>query len=108
LVRVNIFLAAYFKYRTIALEENERNFESDEAQILEELIAFYNCLPQLQKYSPVSRALFLKTFRQSLVQLTCPQDKLLNLSATFEKEFRSVLAFAEDSTLSNESQMYLA
>lgn len=83
MVRVNIIMAAYFKYREIAvgkggektpqpeveefLVKRQIDFDNQEKIIFDELMKFQENLPKLAgRYSGVTRALFLKTFRQTL------------------------------------------
>ena len=56
MVRVNIFLTAYFKYRSIAVARSQqvKYFKEDEQQILTAVIRFQQNLPQWQRYSKVT------------------------------------------------------
>lgn len=80
LLRVNIFLSAYYKYRTIAVEQSlHANFVQDDKQIAEALLNFQEKIPSLQRYSKVSWALFTITLRKfisnkSEVSLNNPKD----------------------------------
>lgn len=52
LLRVNIFLSAYFEYRNIAVPEEEKvKFAHDEKMIIVELNSFLAELPNMHKYS---------------------------------------------------------
>ena len=67
IVRVNVFLEAYFKYRHIAVDQELQaaQFVQDEKEILGAL-----GLEQFARYSKVTWALYLKTVRFTLRKCT--------------------------------------
>jgi hypothetical protein len=84
LLRFNIFLSAYFQYRAIAVVETEHaKFKSDEVLIVKSLQEFLQVLPSLTRYSKVTWALFVNTFRQIIEWVPLESKELDILKQTF-------------------------
>ena len=91
IVRVQIFMEAYFKYRQVA-KPDCTSFVEEEAQLLDALITFQRNLVNWTKYSKVTWALFLKTLRQCLskVEISVAQPYLEELMQLYATEFDSL------------------
>lgn len=76
IVRINIFLGAYFKYRNSASEDTELTkeelslkFKQEEKFVIEILDNFSSHIDaHWTRYSKVSEALFVKTVRQTIAK----------------------------------------
>ena len=92
LLRVDIFLSAYFKYRNIAVPESEfGKFQQDEIEISKALLKFQSQLPDLHRYSKITWSLFIRTLRtfiskQSSEQTISTSD-LDNLAQAYKELF---------------------
>ena len=110
LVRVQIFIQAYFKYRSVAQPDVD-NFDQEERQLLEALLAFQKNLVNWGKYSKVTWGLFLKTLRFCLskVDQKVAQPNLADLHAQYSAESDQLIAAAssESANLNLEAQAYL-
>lgn len=105
LLRFNIFLSAYFQYRAIAVIDTEHvKFKSDEVLIVKSLQDFLQVLPSLTRYSKVTWALFVNTFRQ-IIEWVPLESKELDI---LKQTFAALLAEIEcQKTLSLEQQSYV-
>ena len=71
-LRANIFLDAYFKYRAHAspVAGQAELFKADDGRIAGALFDFQAHLPQWTGYSKMTWALFVRTFRKTLAKLS--------------------------------------
>lgn len=113
LLRVNVFLSAYFKYRTIAVMESEHsNFAAQEEKVKEALLSFMEGIQAgpFQKYSRITWALFVQTLRQFVTSVQLPEATLDILSTNFDNMIQQTFTDANLSaggSISLEQQSYL-
>ena len=75
MLRVNIFLQAYFQYRRVAIVPEEfASFEEHERLIYAELGSFLGHLSDFTKYSKITWALFVQTLRLFLCEVELPKE----------------------------------
>ena len=86
-------MEAYFKYREVA-QPDVTDFSSEEAELMQALVSFEQNLGNWGKYSKVTWALFLKTFRQCLshVSTDVSQSYLEALKVKYSQEFDNLIA----------------
>ena len=108
ILRASVFLEAYFKYRSIATLDHS-NFAEDEAQIFEVLARFQEHLPKWKKYSKMTWALFIRTFRKTLSQLnpSIYNDALAGLFTAYTETVKIYLNDDFVAKLALEDQAYL-
>ena len=88
MLRVNIFLQAYFQYRRVAIVPEEfGSFTEQESKIVSELIGFLAHLQNFTKCSKITWALFVQTFRHFLCEVELPRDQLESLNNQFTALF---------------------
>jgi len=110
ILRANIFLEAYFKYRSVAVvPEKHSQFAADEAMIADCLFDFQAYLPKWTKYSKMTWALFVRTFRHTLRMLRPEvyQSRLQELSDAYQATLKFLFNENELMPLSEEDQVYL-
>ena len=70
LLRINVFLTAYFQYRGIAVAEQEhQKFKQQEDAIIKAMSGFLENLPALKQVSKVTWGLFIQTYGQVLKEV---------------------------------------